>query len=626
MTSRAEKLWSDGVNMLFAIDVSLHKHVSSWRRGWRCLERLWGTGDGCERSSHGDVISLRHIVHAQMSEITELQSETGLEGDSLKDRVMTLQGAGYAYRASGPAGGPAQLELPEDWLVAVLRLDFVMASRFKMAPKRATRSTRAPPVTPTPNETTTTVTEAQLQALIDQGVAAAMAEAEASRVRNGYNSNGSGPRPAQTARECSYSEFLKCKPLDFKDPTILKHSHEHDMGSTEEIDDDKKEKKECDFPKNNKTNRIKRQNTVVKSHNIEGPCHLGANNCQEGLVSGVGIWTRMVGADLQMQHNNNNNVNKQQHQLITTTTTTTDNNNNNNHNNNNNNQQGNGCFECGAQGHFKRNCPRLRNNDRGNQAGNDWESAKVCDVVGIAGGGGHTRNVICGFSPIEGSRKSTFRRLSFKTHYGHLRIYVMPFGLTNAPAYSMEPYESKHENTLTQILELLLRRRELLASFPTVNFGFLSCASTPIRALRRAAARARVLLVLQCSRKKESIEEYVDEARDRDFSELSNGCALYSGVVIKRVEHEWATPMLELLRDYDLRIRYHRGKQMCCDRFEAERERNENIAKSAGSVVEMLNFQKKLCREQKLEPRQRMEPGAQCSKWLPVMATLRTGS
>ncbi|GJU77683.1 putative reverse transcriptase domain-containing protein [Tanacetum coccineum] len=86
-----------------------------------------------------------------------------------------------------------------------------------MAPKRATRSTRVPPVTPvTPVPTTTTVTEAQLQALINQGVAAAMAEAEASRVRNGYDSNGSVPRPAQAARECSYSEFLKCKPLDFK--------------------------------------------------------------------------------------------------------------------------------------------------------------------------------------------------------------------------------------------------------------------------------------------------------------------------------------------------------------------------------------------------------------------------
>ncbi|GKE02169.1 reverse transcriptase domain-containing protein, partial [Tanacetum coccineum] len=43
-----------------------------------------------------------------------------------------------------------------------------------------------------------------------------MAEAEASRVRNGYDSNGSVPRPAQAPRACSYSEFLKYKPLDFK--------------------------------------------------------------------------------------------------------------------------------------------------------------------------------------------------------------------------------------------------------------------------------------------------------------------------------------------------------------------------------------------------------------------------
>ncbi|GJY11800.1 hypothetical protein Tco_0381109 [Tanacetum coccineum] len=55
-----------------------------------------------------------------------------------------------------------------------------------MAPKRTTRST---PVTPAPTATTITVTEAQLQALIDQGVAAVMAKAEASRVRNGYASN-----------------------------------------------------------------------------------------------------------------------------------------------------------------------------------------------------------------------------------------------------------------------------------------------------------------------------------------------------------------------------------------------------------------------------------------------------
>nr|GEW54309.1 reverse transcriptase domain-containing protein [Tanacetum cinerariifolium] len=92
----------------------------------------------------------------------------------------------------------------------------VRAEIEKMAPKRTTRSTQVPPVTPAPTATTTTITEAQLQALIDQGVAAAMAEAEASRVRNGYDSNGSGPRLAQDVRKCTYPNFLKCQPLNFK--------------------------------------------------------------------------------------------------------------------------------------------------------------------------------------------------------------------------------------------------------------------------------------------------------------------------------------------------------------------------------------------------------------------------
>ncbi|GJU62067.1 putative reverse transcriptase domain-containing protein [Tanacetum coccineum] len=76
--------------------------------------------------------------------------------------------------------------------------------------------------------------------------------------------------------------------------------------------------------------------------------------------------------------NNNNNNNR---------------NNNNNYRNNNNNQQGNGCFECGAQGHFKRNCPKLNNNDRGNQAGNNRAPAKV---YAVGNAGANPDNVVAG--------------------------------------------------------------------------------------------------------------------------------------------------------------------------------------------------------------------------------------
>ncbi|GKD63509.1 putative reverse transcriptase domain-containing protein, partial [Tanacetum coccineum] len=84
-----------------------------------------------------------------------------------------------------------------------------------MPPKRrTTRATLAATTTPT-----TTVTDAQLQDLIDRGVAAALAKRDASRSRDGDNSHGSetgGRRQVPTQRECTYTDFLKCQPMNFK--------------------------------------------------------------------------------------------------------------------------------------------------------------------------------------------------------------------------------------------------------------------------------------------------------------------------------------------------------------------------------------------------------------------------
>ncbi|GJV60688.1 putative reverse transcriptase domain-containing protein [Tanacetum coccineum] len=83
-----------------------------------------------------------------------------------------------------------------------------------MAPKRATRATRAT-TTPAPTATTTTnVTNTQLQAMINQGVSAALAARDATRNGTDSHSSGTGVRGSErVTRECTYQDFMKCKPL-----------------------------------------------------------------------------------------------------------------------------------------------------------------------------------------------------------------------------------------------------------------------------------------------------------------------------------------------------------------------------------------------------------------------------
>ncbi|GJZ55258.1 hypothetical protein Tco_0610451 [Tanacetum coccineum] len=84
----------------------------------------------------------------------------------------------------------------------------------KIAPKRATRSNIAPETT-----NTTSVTNAQLQAMINQGVTVALAARDPDRHMNDDDSHISGAgvrRTERTTYECIYTDFLKCQPLNFK--------------------------------------------------------------------------------------------------------------------------------------------------------------------------------------------------------------------------------------------------------------------------------------------------------------------------------------------------------------------------------------------------------------------------
>ncbi|GJS09564.1 hypothetical protein Tco_0366360 [Tanacetum coccineum] len=91
-------------------------------------------------------------------------------------------------RQHGPAKGLAQPDAPGE---AVLSILYSRLSITKMAPKRRTMRLN-PGATPTPvtdTHTTTSVTNAQLQAMIDEGVTAALAACDATR--NGDDSHTS---------------------------------------------------------------------------------------------------------------------------------------------------------------------------------------------------------------------------------------------------------------------------------------------------------------------------------------------------------------------------------------------------------------------------------------------------
>ncbi|GJW36168.1 reverse transcriptase domain-containing protein [Tanacetum coccineum] len=317
-----------------------------------------------------------------------------------------------------------------------------------MAPKRATRSNIAPETT-----NTTYVTNAQLQAMINQGVTTTLAarDANTNDVDN-HNSGTGARRNKRVTRECTYPDFMKYQPLNFKGTegvveltqwiekmemvfrisncyvgnqikfstcTLLGNaltwwnSHVKTVGNDIAYAITWTELKKIITNKYCPRTEIKKLEVELWELKVKGTDVIGNNQRFHELVllcgrmfpeesdnikKYVGGLSNMIhGSEVvskpkTMQEATKMAIEVMDKRICTFADRQTESKRKSSASvNPGSNQRGNGtgqgptCFECGVRGHFKKDCPKLKNNNnRGNQVGGGNAPAKVY-AVGHAG-------------------------------------------------------------------------------------------------------------------------------------------------------------------------------------------------------------------------------------------------
>ncbi|GJW36383.1 hypothetical protein Tco_0059303 [Tanacetum coccineum] len=153
----------------------------------------WGRSIEVSYMTRSEILSLRSVVMGQQAVISQLQTAA-----VKKSQVVTFE----MYRQT-TRGSYATQPVKYYGLFPASRLYrsfyFVSLSSIglsfrKWAPKRNTT-----------------------KAMINEGVTAALAARDATRNGDDSHTSGTGARrPVQVAHECTYPDFLKCQPLNFK--------------------------------------------------------------------------------------------------------------------------------------------------------------------------------------------------------------------------------------------------------------------------------------------------------------------------------------------------------------------------------------------------------------------------
>nr|GEZ70647.1 hypothetical protein [Tanacetum cinerariifolium] len=356
------------------------------------------------------VIALRTQVSAQRTEIIDLRAADRRFQTIVRTQqkeIKELRAAHRKLQAQFIQALTALKSCQTQLIAALGRIQILKAARVpaqpeKMAPKRTTRANPATTIA----TTTTSVTDAQLEAMIGQGVAKALAVRDADR-----NTNGDDNHVLGTEGVVELTQWLEkmetvfrinnCfveNQIKFSTCTLLGsaltwwNSHVMTVGPDES---DKTERyvgvlpdviHESVVASKHKMiqEAIEMENELMDKRNNTSAKHQAENKQKFDDTS-------RSNQSQQQQQNKRQNTDMAytagsgekkpyggSKPLSTTNVNTT------------NNQRDNGmgqkptCYECGSQGHFRTDCQKFKNNNRGIQGGNVTSPTKVY-AVGRAG-------------------------------------------------------------------------------------------------------------------------------------------------------------------------------------------------------------------------------------------------